>query len=90
MRCAYGWRVVDQPQRHALNVASERNRDVLANQSFCASLAGASGEFRAVADEEIDSVNRACGAVLDGVAALRRAAGADKVRISVKMSGIFA
>ena len=77
MRRACGGRIVDQPQRHALNVATKRNSDVLINKTFFASLAGASGELRAVTDKEIDGVGCAFGAVLDGVAALRRARGGD-------------
>ena len=54
-------------------MATKRNRDMFANQTFCARFAGASGKLRAVTDEKVDGVGCAFGAVLDGVTALRRA-----------------
>ena len=56
MRRACGGRIVDQLQRHALNVATKRNCDVITNHAFYARLAIATRELRAVADKEIDGV----------------------------------
>ena len=70
-------RVVDHPQRDALNAATKRNGDVLANHPFFTGPAIASGKLRAVTHEKVDGVVCAFAAVGDDVTALRRAAGAE-------------
>jgi hypothetical protein len=74
---AHGWRVIRQTQRHTLNVATERNRDVLTDIALFCAFAVTAGIFQTVADKEGDKIACAFGAVLNVVTTLRRAAGFD-------------